>query len=264
MILDLETPGISKTLFIYGTRELLDTYLVQNEISNDMNVLDVGGNIGYYALLEASLLKTGKVYVFEPDPRNFKILRKNIELNNLQQKIKAYPYALAEEEGVREFYLGRKTNLSSLIRQHKDIDSISVQSMRLDNFDEINNIDFIRMDIEGYECMVIDGMCEFLKKTKKPVKFLIEVHPALYDDSSYNFKKRLKFLYSSGFYIKHLISAGVDIPEMIAEYGYKPAKTVREGKFTRGLYRNIKTEDLLHFLDNKTKIVRAILLEKRV
>lgn len=53
-----------------------------------MTVLDTGGNIGYFTLLASKLVgKHGKVYVFEPDPTNFKYLRKNIEINKIENII---------------------------------------------------------------------------------------------------------------------------------------------------------------------------------
>lgn len=262
MILDLDEPGISKILFLYGKREMLDTDIIRQEVGGNMNVLDVGANIGYYTILEASLLDKGKVYAFEPDPRNIEVLRKNVELNRMAQKISFYPYAVAEKNCTRKFNLSRETNLSSFTREDKKVDSIEVKCIKLDDFAKEKKMDFIRMDIEGYECMVVAGMIDFLRE-KEDVKLQIEVHPAVFNIGEFSFLKELKMLGEFGFRVKYLISAGTAKPAQIVDKGYKPIKSVREGKWSHGLYENIKMEDLLFFLDNETKIVRSILLEKK-
>ncbi|MCP6726799.1 MAG: FkbM family methyltransferase [Patescibacteria group bacterium] len=260
MILDLQTKGVSGILFVCGTREILDTWVMQQEIEDNMHVLDIGGNIGYYVLLEASLLgEQGKVYVFEPDPRNIEILNKNIELNNISLKVGVYPYAAAKENGVQTFHLGKSSNLSTFVERKGILDSIEVKCKKLDDFEHIQKVGYIRMDIEGYESMVIDGMDEFLK-TEKPMKLQIEVHPSVYKKEGFNFQERLRKLGEMGFYVKYLISAGVAEPEQITKKGYNPIRTVQEGRWDHGLYKDIKMGDLIEFLNNEAKIVRSILL----
>ena len=61
---------------IYGES---DTKIVKKLIKNGDVVLDIGANIGYYTLIFAKLVgNSGKVFAFEPEPENFKILQKNI------------------------------------------------------------------------------------------------------------------------------------------------------------------------------------------
>ena len=53
-----------------------------------MTILDIGSNIGYYAILESKLIgSTGKIFSIEPSPQNFKLLQENLEIqdtNNFQ------------------------------------------------------------------------------------------------------------------------------------------------------------------------------------
>jgi len=260
MLLDLNV-GMSKSLLICNTRELLDTDIIMDEIKDDMNVLDVGANIGYYAILEASLLNNGKVYAFEPDPRNIEMLKKNIKINNFSQKIKLYPYAIAEKNCIREFNLSEQTNLSSFTGKQENVGFVKVNCVKLNNFAKEKNIDFIRMDIEEYECMAIAGMLDFLR-IKQNLKLLIEVHPSTFNMGEFSFLEELASLEKFGFRVKYLISAGEARPDKIIQRGYKPIKVAREGERNRGLYKNVKMGDLISFLKNDTKIVRSILLEK--
>ena len=62
-----------------------ETELVKREIKEGDLVIDVGANIGYYTLIFAKLVgEKGKVYAFEPEPRSFKLLKKNVEENKYQ------------------------------------------------------------------------------------------------------------------------------------------------------------------------------------
>ena len=82
MYLDLKTPGISKTLSIYRSREDDMIDIIKTYLKKGMTVVDCGSNIGFYPLLSSNILQSsGKIFAVEPDPRNFKMLLKNIQLS---------------------------------------------------------------------------------------------------------------------------------------------------------------------------------------
>ena len=263
--LDLKTL-LSKVVFVYGVREILDTELVEKEVGVGMHVLEVGANIGYYVLLEASKVgEGGKIFAFEPDPRNLKLLEKNILINNLVEKVKVYNVAAGAQNTTGNLCLYKETNLnnflSNVINEQKVEGFVKTKIIKLDDFPEINKIDFIRMDVEGYECFVIDGAMGFLKN-KSNIKLLIEVHSNAYNKEELDFSKRIKNLAELGFKAKYVISDGSARPQKIISKGYEPIKTATELKENRGLYENIAMGDLIEFLKNKEKIVRSIFLEK--
>ena len=73
--LDLKDLGIARELVINGTREQQLRYLLKKEIENGMRIVDIGANIGYYAIMEAKLAgKKGFVYAIEPDKKNYQQL----------------------------------------------------------------------------------------------------------------------------------------------------------------------------------------------
>jgi hypothetical protein len=83
MILDLNDHGISRELVLYGYHEKNSSEQTKKLITSGMNILEVGGNIGYYLLIGAKQIGSdGKIYAFEPSPYNVRALKKNIELNN--------------------------------------------------------------------------------------------------------------------------------------------------------------------------------------
>src|SRR5437867_3185244 len=82
MHLDPTDSVVSPTLRHFGVFEPFETQLVQQMVRPGDVVLDVGANIGYYTLIFAELVgEQGHVYAFEPDPRNFAFLAKNVHSN---------------------------------------------------------------------------------------------------------------------------------------------------------------------------------------
>ena len=260
MILDLKTLGLSKALFVYGKREILDTYLVNKNIKEDINVLDIGANIGYYVLMEASQLRNGKIYALEPDPRNIELLRKNIELNNFQNKVKILPLAASDKNEIKAFHLGERTNVSSFLDRNDVVNTINVKCVKLDDLPFINDIDFIRMDIEGYEVKVLEGARNFLTTTQKPIKILIEVHNFAYNKDDFNFKYQLEYLNKHGFEVKYLISGDNNFSKVFSKMGYEAIKNGIETNIRRSLYKNIKFNDFVFLLEKK--LIRSLMIEK--
>ena len=72
--------GISTELQIYESHEPLTTHLIINELKQDMVCIDLGSNIGYYAVIESNIIgESGKIFAIEPSPVNFPILKLNLE-----------------------------------------------------------------------------------------------------------------------------------------------------------------------------------------
>ena len=84
MLLDISQEGIHKHLFLYGCHEPECTRIFRGMLPRGARVVDVGANIGYHVLIEAQMAQ--KVYAIEPEPRNLRLLRKNIELKSDYQK----------------------------------------------------------------------------------------------------------------------------------------------------------------------------------
>lgn len=180
MCLDMTDPGISSELFFDGIREIGATEFVKTLLKEGDVVADIGANIGYYALMESRLVgDTGKVYAIEPINKNIQHLQNNINLNRCKN-ICLLELAIGDENKRETIYLSEKSNLNSMI-DHEDLDIIGKTEVDMLTFDtflqekEIEMPKMVRMDVEGYEYEIIEGMPKTLSSENSPILF-IELH----------------------------------------------------------------------------------------
>jgi len=164
--------------FIYGTWEPAVTQMLQTQVKPGMTVLDIGAHVGYYTLLLAKCVGTaGRVFSFEPMPRNFARLTENIQLNSLSQ-VTAVDTAILARGGTLEVNAPEAEPYSGSISLYEDYGTprLRVLATSLDEFAEssLNRLDFIKLDVEGAEAEVLEGGVRTVQRFR-PV-FLIELH----------------------------------------------------------------------------------------
>lgn len=273
--------GISRTLRRMRkneqVREPAFTYIVENEVKPGMVALDLGANIGYVTLMMAERVgSTGTVYAIEPDPRNYKVLTKNVTANGFSGFVTTEHLGGSNVTGSMKFYQSEHSNLGGMDKSDFTSRAVEVPVARMDDyFKDKKAPNFIKMDIEGHEVEVIDGMYETLKNAPSPVKILMEVHPKFYS-KEHDFEVPLRRLAEMGFRSKYLITGGISRPDFLIKKGYEPYKVYKidNTKLERGLYADVSTEDAIVAVCRKHKqynknfniyvdaIVRAIMLEK--
>jgi len=207
--------GISSELIMFKTHEPLTTKLLSKELKKGMTCLDVGGNIGYYTLLESNIVgNDGKVIAIEPSPPNFKHLKKNLSIQDAKN-VDAYNFAAGDVDGEVNFLIYRESNGSFTIPDGETTDLpgelIKVPAKRMDTFlNELNieHVDFVRMDVEGYEHHIIEGMKNIIKNSKP--MFQIEVHVTLLGKEGT--KKFLKEFQDYGYEAKYYVPRDIDLP----------------------------------------------------
>lgn len=130
--------------------------------------IDAGAYFGDSSFVINRFFKPKFIYAFEPDPDNFKILKENIKLNNLQDVIFPLEIGVGKEKGF--FYLEKSGPGSSITNyQSKNKNKVKVKVVSIDDFVADNNIkkvDFIKMDIEGAEFDALKGAVKTLKRDK--------------------------------------------------------------------------------------------------
>lgn len=169
--------GVSRELRLRNIREpKASKYLVGKFLNDEEIAFDVGANIGYYAILTALASERSRVYAIEPVRENLELLRENIALNNLEDRVKAFEYAVSDKCGRIRMILENRSNWHRIVNA-EDGDYIEVESITLDELSEKlgERPTYVRMDVEGAELEVIRGMVELLESDDPP-KLFIEHH----------------------------------------------------------------------------------------
>lgn len=141
-----------------------DIKVFEKHIKTGDTVIDVGANIGSLTLAAAELVGTqGKVICFEPSPRFADIIKNNINLNNLSAFVFLQPVALGKE--THTVYLNEQ--VADDTTNHIDTFGTPVSQVTLDSCTEgLVKVNFLKIDVEGYELEVLKGSDATLKKTK--------------------------------------------------------------------------------------------------
>ena len=139
------------------------------------DILDIGANIGYTSAVFAGALKPGsKVYAFEPDKLTYGLLEEVIRRKNLSGAIEAINMAVGSSDGNIKFWHNEKHSadhrvvterFSSSCPDDTKISTVPVTSV--DTFvrnHDLESISFIKIDVQGYELAVCEGMKDTLER----------------------------------------------------------------------------------------------------
>jgi len=132
-------------------------------------ILDIGANIGNHTLFFINECDVKKAYCFEPVPETFEILQKNMELNELQDRVSLFNKAVGKAEGKAIISHFSDNNMGGTCLT--DDENGNIQVISVDKIDIPEKVSFVKIDVEGFELNVVLGMIEFIKK-QHPVVFI--------------------------------------------------------------------------------------------
>ena len=173
--------GLSSELLVFGYHEKDTTDFVTKYLKKNMICFDIGANIGYYSTLYSKLVgENGKVVSIEPSPLNFEYLKKNLEQQKMENFL-IFNCACGEKSEDVDFQVDRRGNkcfiLTDKTEKLDDCEIIRVPVRTIDEIvDEIKleQIDFLKMDVEGYEWNALQGGWNTIHKYKPTIQ--IEIH----------------------------------------------------------------------------------------
>jgi FkbM family methyltransferase len=177
IITNLKNGGVDKVLFLDGIyeKEILD--LFRKKIKKNSICLDIGANIGFHSLFLSKISK--KVISFEPIKSLYDQFNESIKINNIKN-IKTYNFGVSNKKEEKLIYQNfQNIGASSVIKRNTFDKKEKIKLVKLDNFLIKQKIDFIKMDIEGYEFFAFLGMQNIIKKYKPKIVF--EFSPSIYD-----------------------------------------------------------------------------------
>jgi len=168
ILLDPADMGISPSIGVLGWYELKTTELFIKLVESGSTVIDVGANVGFFTLLAAKLAgKEGVVVSFEPDPTSFSLLSRSVQRNNFGN-VRLFRKCISDVDGEQVLYLSvtHHKGMHSISRNLGGL-GISVKSARLDTVADslnIDEIDLLKIDVEGAEPEVLDGATRLLSE----------------------------------------------------------------------------------------------------
>lgn len=152
--------------------------LLKKLIKPGDHVLDIGANIGFYAKIISNIVgQNGKVYCFEPDKPNFNYLVKNTKgINN----ISLFNLAVSDKAEVIKVYKSKLLNVDHRtypVNNYDSVEEINANSIDgLLELKKIEKVDFIKIDIQGFELTAFKGMKQLLTSNKH-LKIIAEYWP---------------------------------------------------------------------------------------
>lgn len=159
----------------FGVYEPYETQLFRNAIQPGMTIVDIGANIGYYAVLAGLRAgPTGTIVAYEPDPTNLSFLEKNLERNGLTNAV-AVQKAVSNQAGIATFYLTEHNKGTHSLANNRDVrETIEVETDTLDlslRALGIEKVNVLKIDIEGAEPLAVQGMGETLARNPNIIIF---------------------------------------------------------------------------------------------
>jgi len=174
-------------------------------------VLDIGGNVGQYAVLLSCLVGAGgKVITFEPDSGHRRVLERNLRLNGFSNRARVESLALSDTKGRHSFF-SRNDQMSSLVRSglgananSSDVKEELVETVTLDEYLEARESrvpDLMKIDTEGAEINILRGARKSLASN---ATIVCELHPYAWNEFGTSYKELLALISECGRKIRYL------------------------------------------------------------
>jgi len=142
-------------------------------------VIDIGANIGGATLDWVSRLPEVTLHAYEPDPRTFEILSRNIEVNHYGDRVRLYNEGVGAMVGTRQFYrVGASTATTAFPAERDALGSFAAQIVDLSKVvqrcGEDSYLPLVKIDAEGAEVEILEGSPS--ATLKKINQLIIECH----------------------------------------------------------------------------------------
>lgn len=187
---------------IYNTRSFYERTMLEDIKKRNLKgktIVDIGSNIGNHTIYFSKICNAKKVYSFEPQKDIFKILNKNIQLNNLEDKIEAFNIGLAAKKSKGEILLEDKSNSGMAKINLNETGKVKLNTLDNVLLSKEEKISLIKIDVEGMELNVLKGSKEILRRD----------HPLLYIEANkkVQFNEINSFLKDFGYKAIHRFNA---------------------------------------------------------
>ena len=228
----------------YVEDDLRDLLRTHPAIVGEGNVLDIGANIGYTATVLARAAQAGrKIYAFEPEPFNFKLLQQAALRPGIAGKIVPMQMAVGAADGTIDLWINDRHHADHRIATeqfhsaHPGSREVSVSLVSIDSFLESRPgpVSFVKIDVQGYELAVCQGMTDTLRQNPG-IKIVLEFMPSA--------------MRELGFKSSHLI-------DLFLEQDFKVYQVHSHGKLSPGIPPAMSDSSYLDLLFSRSPIPRG-------
>jgi FkbM family methyltransferase len=179
------------------------------ELFRGGHILDVGANVGYTAMVFASVASAGfKVFAFEPERKNFDRLFRTMRRLRLDDRVEPIRAAVGAGEGAVQLWsnvrhhAGHRVSTDAFRRTRTGARTETVPLLSLDRFARDRGlagaVRFVKIDVEGYETAVCEGMTEIVRDNPG-LTMAIEYAPEPMRELGFAPQAMLEFLLAQGF-----------------------------------------------------------------
>jgi FkbM family methyltransferase len=165
---------ISFELFVNGYYERGLVELLRKSIPKNGVFIDIGGNIGSISISLALSRPDIKMISVEASPWIYRVLHKNVELNNVKNIITLNKAVYNESNKELPMYAPKDLFGKGSLKPVFTNDSESVLTITVDDISQnfnLGKIDFIKVDVEGFEVCVFQGMTKTIERDKPGIIF---------------------------------------------------------------------------------------------
>jgi FkbM family methyltransferase len=204
LLLDMRDVQIAVHLAMDGFWESWITLAIARHVRPGWRCIDVGANCGYYTALLGSLVgPSGRVWAWEPNPDLVPSLCESVRLNGLGGVVEVIAAAATDRPGECHLHLPasdfRNTLNASIVAEASGTRIVPVTGRTLDDVCAGQSVEFIKIDAEGAEALIWDGMRD-IRHQNRGLTILLEFNAARYPDPA-AFVSRIV---SDGFTLRHV------------------------------------------------------------
>ncbi len=221
IIVNPKNGTVDNEIFLQGVYEPSFLKVIKNNLKSGDTYVDIGANIGQHSLFASRVVgDNGKVIAFEPVSKIYRQFKESMEINNIQN-IEVHNLACGEEEKEMFIYMteanmgGSSLVFGSDTREKEKINLVTADSI----LGHESHIDFIKIDVEGYEYQALLGLSETLKKHHP--KIMLEYSYDGYKEVNLGSdKKILDLLFSLNYSLYDIENNDVEIPKLSDSFDY--------------------------------------------
>ena len=223
--------SLSNPDYAFGNNELAVQEAFRSHLRPGDVLFDIGANVGFFTIISVQLVGSeGHVYAFEPVPDNAAAVRHNLELNSFTNAT-VINSAVADRSGQGELLVAHYSGGSALstvktpppdLKERMPVETVSIDVLLAEG--AMRPPDMVKIDVEGAELTVLQGMVETIRQHRPVILYEIDDEEAaeferkslicsqFLDDFGYQVVPLAESYPNIGWYVGHFLATYAKVP----------------------------------------------------